>query len=138
MTDDIIARLRSLLEKAPARPWEACDKGDYGDFDGESRVLSNNDQRIAVFHHGGCEENQAECDAAIELTAEIVNALPALLLELETSRKLLKEAEEVVGDARGALHQHYVDWDGEPEDAVPLQLARSRCDAFLQKLKGEV
>ncbi|MBO9580344.1 MAG: hypothetical protein J7498_05585 [Sphingobium sp.] len=38
---------------------------------------------------------------------------------------------EALAEAREALHQHYVDWDGEPEDAVPLQLARSKCDAAL-------
>lgn len=42
-----------------------------------------------------------------------------------------------VEDARAALHNHYVDWDGEPEDAVPLQLARSRCDAVLALARGE-
>ena len=38
---------------------------------------------------------------------------------------------EAVKNAREALHQHYVDWDGEPEDAVPLQLARTKCDAAI-------
>ncbi len=33
--------------------------------------------------------------------------------------------------AREALHSHYVDWDGEPEDAVPLQEARANADAAL-------
>ena len=36
--------------------------------------------------------------------------------------------------AREALHQHYVDWDGEPEDAVPLQEARAECDRVLDIL----
>lgn len=48
-------------------------------------------------------------------------------------RRQLDEAMEVLGKARAALHQHYVDWDGEPEDAVPLQLARSECDRILAK-----
>lgn len=39
--------------------------------------------------------------------------------------------------ARDALHQHYVDWDGEPEDAVPLQLARSKCEAAISRATGE-
>lgn len=38
--------------------------------------------------------------------------------------------------ARAALHQHYVDWDGEPEDAVPLQEARAACDAAIAKARG--
>lgn len=38
---------------------------------------------------------------------------------------------EALTEARAALHQHYVDWDGEPEDAVPLQIARTKCDEAL-------
>jgi len=38
-------------------------------------------------------------------------------------------------EARAALHQHYVDWDGEPEDAIPLQEARAQCDAALAHLR---
>lgn len=40
---------------------------------------------------------------------------------------------DALREARDALHQHYVDWDGEPEDAVPLQLARAKCDAAIAK-----
>ncbi|MBB4797965.1 hypothetical protein HNP32_001689 [Brevundimonas bullata] len=40
---------------------------------------------------------------------------------------------EALREARDALHQHYVDWDGEPEDAVSLQLARAKCDAAIAK-----
>lgn len=40
---------------------------------------------------------------------------------------------EALREAREALHFHYVEWDGEPEDAVPLQLARDRIDAILQQ-----
>ena len=39
--------------------------------------------------------------------------------------------------AREALHHHYVEWDGEPEDAVPLQEARSECDRVLAALQQE-
>lgn len=47
------------------------------------------------------------------------------------------EMAEALKEARAALHQHYVDWDGEPEDAVPLQLARAKCDAILSKALGD-
>lgn len=47
-----------------------------------------------------------------------------------------KVAIEALTEAREALHFHYVEWDGDPEDAVPLQLARSRCDAAIRALKG--
>lgn len=39
-------------------------------------------------------------------------------------------------EAREALHFHYVEWDGEPEDAVPLQEARGKIDAILARLDG--
>jgi len=54
--------------------------------------------------------------------ARLIAAAPELL-------KALREARE-------ALHQHYVDWDGEPEDAVPLQLARAKCDDAITKATG--
>jgi len=40
---------------------------------------------------------------------------------------------EALIEVRAVLHQHYVDWDGEPEDAVPLQTARAQCDAVIAK-----
>jgi len=40
---------------------------------------------------------------------------------------------EALQGARAALHEHFVAWDGEPEDAVLLQLARSKCDAAIAK-----
>lgn len=49
----------------------------------------------------------------------------------ETAEREFERLREALTEARAALHQHYVDWDGEPEDAVPLQLARAKCDAAL-------
>lgn len=46
-------------------------------------------------------------------------------------RAPVEELLSALTEARAALHQHYVDWDGEPEDAVPLQLARAKCDAAI-------
>ena len=43
---------------------------------------------------------------------------------------------EALKAARAALHFHYVEWDGEPEDAVPLQLARTKCDAAIIKAEA--
>lgn len=58
-------------------------------------------------------ENDAEANA------RLIAAAPDLL--------------EALREARDTLHQHYVDWDGEPEDAVPLQLARAKCEAAIAK-----
>lgn len=41
---------------------------------------------------------------------------------------------EAAHEARAALHQHYVEWDGEPEDGLSLQLARSKCDVALSAI----
>jgi len=46
-------------------------------------------------------------------------------------------ATDALISARAALHHHYVEWDGEPEDAVPLQEARSECDRVLAALQHE-
>ncbi len=32
--------------------WTLCDKGDYADFQGESRVILADDRRLAVVHSG--------------------------------------------------------------------------------------
>lgn len=49
----------------------------------------------------------------------------------------LRVAVEALEEAREALHHHYVEWDGEPEDAAPLQLARAECDKALAVLQAE-
>lgn len=54
-----------------------------------------------------------------EFNARLIAAAPDLL--------------EALKEAREALHQHYVDWDGEPEDAAQLQLARAKCEAAIAK-----
>ncbi|WP_313014578.1 hypothetical protein [Brevundimonas sp.] len=60
--------------------------------------------------------------------------------ERHANARLIAAAPDLLAaliEARDALHQHYVDWDGEPEDAVPLQLARSKCDAAISRATGE-
>lgn len=73
-----------------------------------------------------------------EWTAPYVTAVNAADASTEPA-DALTEAREALKEAREALHFHYVEWDGEPEDAVPLQLARQKCDAALSRLNaGEV
>ena len=57
--------------------------------------------------------------------------------ELAKWKALAETLAGAVTEAREALHFHYVEWDGEPEDAVPLQLARSKCDAALTSYKEQ-
>lgn len=93
-------------------PWVACEEGAYEDFDGTGIVVLGDDRRIAVFHHKEFADIAVHC----------VNVHDDLVRALE--------------EARAALHFRYVEWDGEPEDAVPLQLARAKCDAALARAKG--
>lgn len=62
-------------------------------------------------------------DSCDETEARLIAAAPDLLEALEA--------------ARTAIHQAYVDWDGEPEDVVPLQLARAKCDAAITRATGD-
>lgn len=48
-------------------PWEACDRGDYGDYDGDCIVILGDDRRIAVVL--GTDEEARLIMAAPELLA---------------------------------------------------------------------
>jgi hypothetical protein len=56
-------------------PWEACDPGDYADFDGNSRIICGDDRRIAVVHWN---DRDKETDANSRLIAAAPNLLAAL------------------------------------------------------------
>ena len=68
----------------------------------------------------------------LRATKFIATAIRAIPVAEPLTSKLV----EALREARGALHHHFVEWDGEPEDAVPLQLARSQCDAALAAAEG--
>ncbi|WP_161626250.1 hypothetical protein [Sphingobium baderi] len=59
-------------------PWEACDQGDYGDFDGNSRIILGDDMRIAVVQWSPG-DMQAESDANACLIAAAPDLLAALV-----------------------------------------------------------
>lgn len=86
---DLKARLEALAAKAQPTPWEACDPGDYGDFDGESRVICSADpndmRRIAVVHWS---ERHPETDANAVLIAELRNALPEIIAALSAAERV--------------------------------------------------
>lgn len=75
-------------------------------------------------------------DAPDEITA-LKTCIAELQADLATLRAKGDALAEAVQAARDALHFHYVEWDGEPEDAVPLQLARSKCDEALSQWKDQ-
>ena len=56
-------------------PWEACEHGDYGDNDGQCRVVSGDDIRIAVVLGLDTPENEAN--------ANLIAAAPELLEAVE-------------------------------------------------------
>lgn len=106
MTD--LNRLEELLAKATKGPWEACEPGDYGDFDGNSRVICSADpddmRRIAVVHWF---QRHPETDANAALIVEAINALPALIArvrELEEALAVLRDLPIVENDNPDTLH----------------------------------
>ena len=63
-------------------PWEACDRGDYSDFDGNSRVIIGDDTRIAVVHSRG--EDWQEANAHLIASAtELYGFSSVALAEVE-------------------------------------------------------
>lgn len=58
-----------------AGPWEASDRGDYGDFDGNSNVITADDRRIAVVQNSGTEEADAN--------ARLIAAAPCMAAALD-------------------------------------------------------
>ena len=59
-------------------PWTARDKGDYGDFDGNSRVIRGDDMRIAVVQHNGRDYDDAN--------ANLIAAAPEILEMLKQTQ----------------------------------------------------
>lgn len=97
-------------------PWTVRISGDgnYLNIDAWRR-----DPRTSWLGHSQCWFNHDRSAEETEANATLIAAAPELLAALREARK--------------ALHQHYVDWNGEPEDAVKLQLARTKCDAAIAK-----
>ncbi len=129
--------LARLLEKATRGPWEACEPGDYGDFDGESRVVCGDDMRIAVVHwHPRLNTEMSDANAA--LIVALVNNLPAILSAL-SAVPVMKEALE---EARGIIEQIAPDFRYPPAtDSIERRVQRAnrwleRADAILEL--GEV
>lgn len=71
-------------------PWEACEPGDYGDFDGESRVVCGDDMRIAVVHwHPRLNTEMSDANACLIAAApDLLKALKGMcgLIQLFLNR----------------------------------------------------
>ena len=104
-------------------PWEASDRGDYGDFDGDSRVILGDDIRIAAVHDTGNEEAEANA-RLIEAAPDMLEALELRKQSDETAKAAIRNA----GNARARLQRKA---DSEAHRA--RELAR----AAIAKAKGE-
>ncbi len=82
-------------------PWEAADRGDYSDFDGNSRVILGDDTRIAVVHHHGTPENEANAHL-IAAAPDLYRALEAVV-ELDAYYNIFDGLELVSEDVFAAL-----------------------------------
>ena len=77
------------MSKHTPGPWVKCDRGDYGDFDGNSVVIlgDNSCVRVAVVHHNGSDEHDANANlffAAPEMLAEL-KGMQCLLARISVS-----------------------------------------------------
>lgn len=66
-------------------PWEAYERGDYSDFDGNSNVIIGDDRRIAVVQNSGTEEDDANA-RLIEQAPMMLDALKGLVRYVEAIR----------------------------------------------------
>lgn len=57
--------------------WEACERGDYTDYGGNSRVIIGDGRRIAVVQHNGTQEDEANT-CLVEAAPDLAAALEAL------------------------------------------------------------
>lgn len=73
-------------------PWEACDPGDYGDFDGESRIILGDDMRIAVVHwHPTLNTDMSDANA------RLIAAAPDLLAAAQRALNFIENTEGEFG-----------------------------------------
>ena len=70
------------MSKHTQGPWVKCDRGDYGDFGGNSVVIlgDNSCVRVAVVHHNGSDQ----CEA----NANLFFAAPDMLAALRKIREI--------------------------------------------------
>ena len=78
--------------------------------------------------------NREECWKQSEGFLKVIGYRRKPTEQTAYSPELVERIISALRGAREALHFHYVEWDGEPEDAVPLQFQRSRIDAILSEL----
>lgn len=81
MSNDSLPRDKSEVEGHTPGPWCLCDRGDYADFDGDSRVILGDGMRVAVVQTDGRPETEANAHLIaaapdlLQACAELVNDL---------------------------------------------------------------
>jgi len=99
MADDIVERLRALLVRIDPNGDDPCEHcGGYGEWFGHAPGCDNDSCALA----GGiddCDGAVEPCQCRIALEQEAVEALPALLAEIERLRTLLAEETEACARA---------------------------------------
>lgn len=120
MTNNLADKLEVLAAKATPGLLEACSPGDYGDFDGDSRVICSADpddmRRIAVVHWS---DRYPETDANADLIVALHNNLPEIIRALRERDQVveaLREMTAVASIVNGsfALRGEYM-WDKHDE-----------------------
>lgn len=95
------------LKHTPA-PWEACNVGDYSDYDGQCRVILGDDLRIAVVlgDHDESAANARLMAAAPDLLGaleEMANICAACTFETIRINGKYLDRKEAVSRARAAI-----------------------------------
>jgi len=81
------------MTKHTPGPWELCDEGDYGDFDGLSQVILGDDRRLCAVHVS---------DDETRANARLIAAAPELLKALKWAmRGIPKYAQRIKGQNEG-------------------------------------
>ena len=96
-------------------PWEACDPGDYSDFDGQSVVILGDDRRMAVV--------QGDSDEAVA-NARLIAAAPAMLEALRDIRSWLLDSGQLIDD--GISHPAFVKANNAANAAIALATGETK------------
>lgn len=131
------ARVGAVMQKPTEGPWtRSTDLGVYSDAAKRSNKSGRHvSQRVLLVEHKGLSDEEIEANARLIVAAcnefQRHFADPVAAAEGDMLGKMV----EALREAREALHHHYVEWDGEPEDAGPIQLARSKIDTLLAQVR---
>jgi hypothetical protein len=88
------------VRKHTPGPWSLADRGDYNDLDAESRVVFGRGKRLAVVHHPGDQESEANCNL-IATAPELLAALKEIMATTEHDHLAWYAARAAIARAEG-------------------------------------